>query len=141
MDTQRELGMFDSFRKHSFGRRTWLINLNGFPTTWWTTQCNHLHRHPLTWLVNYFFTGDENGEHPGPTYFWKRNDDIIKIFQDTFTSRRPRVAIFAGIIKIITMFINNIFLDSKNGKRIRNYTSKRSLYLCFLISGEKCCCQ
>ena len=24
-----------------------------------------------------FFTGDEKGEHPGPTYFWDKNDDVI----------------------------------------------------------------
>ena len=33
-------------------------------------------------------------------------------FEDTFISRRSRVAIFADIIKIVTMFSNNIFLDS-----------------------------
>ena len=57
--------------------------------------------------------------------------------------KRPRVAIFADIIKIITMFIKRIFKDSKNVKRIRNYVSRFNLYLYFLIyqnlliSGEK----
>ena len=78
-----------------------------------------------------FFTGDEKGEHPGPTYFRDKNDDVITSFP--FTSRRPKVAIFADIMKIVTMFINNIFLNSKKVKRIRNYISKRSLYLYFLI--------
>ena len=58
-----------------------------------------------------FFTGDEKGEHPGPAYFRDKNDDVITSF--TFTSRRPKVAIFADIMKIVTMFINNIFLNSK----------------------------
>ena len=78
-----------------------------------------------------FFTGDEKGEHPGPTYFRDKNDDVITSFP--FTSRRPKVAIFADIMKIVTMFINNIFLNSKKVKRIRNYISKRSLYLYFVI--------
>ena len=37
--------------------------------------------------------------------------------------RRPGVAIFAGIIKIITMFINAIFKNSRKVKRIKNYVS------------------
>ena len=37
--------------------------------------------------------------------------------------RRPGVAIFAGIIKIITMFINTIFKNSRKVKRIKNYVS------------------
>ena len=84
----------------------------------------------------------------------KGNIQVLRIFgtemttlysfcQDNFSSRRPRVAIFADIIKIVTMFINIIFLDPKKVKTIRNYISKRSLYLYFLtqqnllISGEK----
>ena len=54
-------------------------------------------------------------------------------FEDTFISRRSRVAIFADIIKIVTMFSNNIFLDSKKVNRIINYISKHSLCLYFLI--------
>ena len=57
-----------------------------------------------------FFTGDEKGEHLGPTYFRDKNDDVIASF--TFTSRRPKVAIFADM-KTVTMFFNNIFLSSK----------------------------
>ena len=83
--------------------------------------------------ANYFFTGDGKGEHPGTTYIRDRNDEAIKFFQGAFTSRRPRVAIFADIIKIVTIFINNIFLNSKKVKRIRNYISKRRLNLYFLI--------
>ena len=42
------------------------------------------------------------------------------LFQNTFNLRSPRVAIFAGIIKILTMFVKTIFKDSKKVKRIRN---------------------
>ena len=45
----------------------------------------------------------------------------------------PRVAIFAEIIKVVTMFIKTIFKDSKKLKRIRNYVLKCNLYLHFLI--------
>ena len=54
-------------------------------------------------------------------------------FQNTFILRRSRVAIFANIIKIVTMFIKTIFTDSKKVERIRNYVSKRNLCLYFLI--------
>ena len=47
--------------------------------------------------------------------------------------RCPRVAIFADIIKIVTMFIKTISKDSKIVKRIRSYVSKCNLYLYFLI--------
>ena len=43
------------------------------------------------------------------------------------------VAIFADIINIVTMFIKTIFKDLIKVKRIRNYVSKCSLYLYFLI--------
>ena len=56
-------------------------------------------------------------------------------FQNPFILRRPRVAIFADIIKIVTMFIKTIFKDSKKIKRIRNYVSKCNLYLYFSIKS------
>ena len=37
------------------------------------------------------------------------------LFQNTFILRRPTVAIFADIIKIVIVFIATIFKDSKNG--------------------------
>ena len=55
------------------------------------------------------------------------------LFQNSFILRRPGVAIFAEIIKIITKFIKKIFKDSRKVKRIRNYVSKCNLYLYFLI--------
>ena len=45
----------------------------------------------------------------------------------------PGVAIFADIIKIVTVFIKTIFKDSIKVKKIRNYVSKWNLYLHFLI--------
>ena len=57
-----------------------------------------------------------------------RNYDVINV-----NLRRPRVAVFADIIKIVTMFIKTISKDSKNVKRIKNYVPKCNLYLYFLI--------
>ena len=48
-----------------------------------------------------------------------------------FVLRRPGVAIFADIIKIVTMFIKRIYKDLRKIRRIRNYVSKWNLY--FLI--------
>ena len=44
-----------------------------------------------------------------------------------FILRRPRVAIFAGIIKIVITFITKIFKNSKKIKTIKNYVPKCSL--------------
>ena len=38
-----------------------------------------------------------------------RNYDVITFFQKTFLLRKPGVAIFADIIKIVTMFLKTIF--------------------------------
>ena len=71
-----------------------------------------------------------------------RNCDVITFFQNTLILRRPGVAIFADVIKIITVFIKTIIQDSGKVKRI-NYVPKSNLYLYFLvqqnllISGEK----
>ena len=46
------------------------------------------------------------------------------LFQNTVVLRRPGVAIFANIIKIITRFIKEIFKVSGKVKTIRNYVSK-----------------
>ena len=55
------------------------------------------------------------------------------LFKNTVILRRPWVAIFANIIKILTRFVKEIFKDSRKVKRIRNYESKCNLYLYFLI--------
>ena len=54
-------------------------------------------------------------------------------FQKLFILRKPGVAIFADIIKIVTMFIKTILKDSRKVKRISDYVSKWNLYLHFLI--------
>ena len=65
------------------------------------------------------------------------------LFQNTVISRKPGVAIFTDIIKIIDRFIKQTFKDSRKAKRITNYVLKFNLYLHFLISqsllisGEK----
>ena len=50
-----------------------------------------------------------------------------------FILRRAGVAIFADIIKVLTMFIIAIYKDSRKVKINRNYVSKYNLYLYFLI--------
>ena len=44
--------------------------------------------------------------------------NVIPLFQYIFILKRPRVAIFAGTIKIVTMFIKTIFKDSKKLKEL-----------------------
>ena len=59
--------------------------------------------------------------------------DVITLIQVTFNLRRPRVANFAGISKIATIFIRMTFKDSNKVERNRNYALKCNLYLYFLI--------
>ena len=61
------------------------------------------------------------------------NCDVITYVSKNLNLRRPGVAIFAEIIKIVTMFIKTIFKDSIQDKRVRNYVSKFNLHLYFLI--------
>ena len=78
-----------------------------------------------------------NFVHMSTSTLWFESRDVINrnydIFQNVFILRRPGVAIFAGIIKIITIFVKKIYKDSIKVKRIRNYVSKFNLYLYFLI--------
>ena len=60
--------------------------------------------------------------------------DVATFISKNVVLRRPGVAIFADIIKIVTMFIKTIFKNSRKVKRIRNYVSNCNLYLYFLIS-------
>ena len=63
----------------------------------------------------------------------------LPLFQDIFISRRARVASFADIMEIVTMFIKRIIEDSKKVTRIRNHVSKCNPYqINLLISSEKC---
>ena len=59
-------------------------------------------------------------------YHYFKNPRILEF-------KNPRVAFFADIIKIVTMFIKKIFKDSKKFKRVRNYEPKWNLYLYFFI--------
>ena len=56
-----------------------------------------------------------------------RNYNVITFFQNTVILRRPRVANFAVIIKIATIFIKTNFRNSKKFKRIKNYVLKCNL--------------
>ena len=58
---------------------------------------------------------------------------LLLLFQIIFILGRPRVAIFANIIKIVIMFIKKIFIDLKKVKGTTNDISKYNLYLYFLI--------
>ena len=55
------------------------------------------------------------------------------LFQNNFILRRPKVAIFADIIKIVTILIKAIFKEFFKVKRICTFASKWNLYLYFLI--------
>ena len=57
-----------------------------------------------------------------------RNYDVID-----FILRRLRVASFADIIMIATMFIKETFKDSEKVERTRNYGLKCNLYWYLLI--------
>ena len=61
------------------------------------------------------------------------NYDVVAYISKNLILRRPGIAIFADIIKIVTMFLKTIFKDSIQIKKIRNYVSKCNLYLYFLI--------
>ena len=50
-------------------------------------------------------------------------------FPKNFVLRRPRVAIFADIIKIVTISITTALKDSRIVRRITNYVFDWDLYL------------
>ena len=58
------------------------------------------------------------------------NYDVITFFQTTRILRRFGLAIFADIIKIVTMFIKKIIQDLK---KVINHLSKSNLYLYFFM--------
>ena len=66
---------------------------------------------------------------------WTKTMTPQLFFQKNLILRRLGVAIFAGIIKIVTLFIKTTHKDSRKIKRIRNYVSKWRLYLYFLITN------
>ena len=62
------------------------------------------------------------------------------LFLKSFILRRPGVAIFADIIKIVSKLIKTVIKDSREVRRIRNYVSKWNLYLYFLIQQSLLIC-
>ena len=65
------------------------------------------------------------------------------LFQNSFILRRPKVAIFAHIIKIITMYIKKIFKLKKKLKELE-IMHQNAIYICIswcskilLITGQK----
>ena len=64
----------------------------------------------------------------------ERNYDVINFISkfQAFILRRPVVAFFADIIKIVTMFIKRIFKDSKKVKKIE-IMYQSAIYICFFI--------
>ena len=60
-----------------------------------------------------------------------RNYDVITFISKYIYFKKAGVAIFADIIKIVTMSVKTVIKDSRKVKRIRNYASKFNLYLYF----------
>ena len=61
-----------------------------------------------------------------------KNYGVIILISNNFILKRPRVADFAGIIKIAATFIKITLKDSKV-KMIRNCAFKCNLYMYFFI--------
>ena len=72
-----------------------------------------------------------------------RDHDVMEFLTKKLCFKKAGVAIFADIIKIVSMFIKTILKDSRKNRRIRNYVSKWNLCLYFwilqnlLISSKK----
>ena len=56
--------------------------------------------------------------------------DVITFFSEHLILRRPRIAIFDDIIKIVTMFIKTVFENSRKVKKIE------IMYTFFFISNQ-----
>ena len=65
-----------------------------------------------------------------------RNYNVKNFISKSFTLERSRVAKFADIVKMATIFIKTTFKDSNKVKEIRNFVSKCNLYLYFLIQQK-----
>ena len=59
-----------------------------------------------------------------------RNYDVITYISKNLFLRRSGVAIFADIIKIVTMFIKKIFKDSRKLKKKHDLCMKIQYYIC-----------
>ena len=51
------------------------------------------------------------------------------LFENTFILWKPRLAIFADIIKVLSMFIKKIFKDSEKLKELE-IMYKKAIYIC-----------
>ena len=60
---------------------------------------------------------------------WKKNMTSKPLFQITFTLRRPRVAIFANIIKIVTSLIKKTLKAQKKLKQLE-IIYQNPFYIC-----------
>ena len=60
---------------------------------------------------------------------WKKNMTSKPLFQITFTLRRPRVAIFASIIKIVTSLIKKTLKAQKKLKQLE-IIYQNPVYIC-----------
>ena len=61
------------------------------------------------------------------------NYEVRNFFLNNFLWREPRVANFADIFEITTMFIKTTFKHSNEIKRVTNYVSKYNVYWYFFI--------
>ena len=61
------------------------------------------------------------------------NYDVITFTSSYIYLKTPRVANFADIIKIVTIFIWTTFKDWKKLKELENYALKSNLYLYFFV--------
>ena len=66
-------------------------------------------------------------------FMWTKIMTSLLLFQNTFVLRRPRVGIFADIIKIVTMFVKTVF---KNSKKVLSCISSYSKISWFPV--KKC---
>ena len=62
---------------------------------------------------------------------WRYRQELWRqpLFQSNFILTRPSLAIFADIIKIVTIFIKTIFEDSKNFKELE-IMYQNETYIC-----------
>ena len=59
----------------------------------------------------------------------------LTLFQNTIGLRRPGVAAFAGIIKIVTIFIKTTFKDSRKELEI---ICQNAIYICISQYNKIC---
>ena len=57
------------------------------------------------------------------------NYEVRTLFQNTFILRRPKVTIFADIIKIVTMYIKTVLKVSKKIKEFE-LINQNAIYIC-----------